>query len=133
MPAIVGQFVRYVVTGGTAAIVDIGGFQLLASSRVPVALAAACSFAVATVVNFLLTARWVFRASADGQRYLLFLLGALLGGAVNVSITTIAVNYIQLPRLPAKVLAVGLAVVLNFLVNVTVVFRAKVGEHKSVK
>lgn len=114
---------RYLVTGGTAAVVDIEGFTLLSSTRIPVAVAAACSFGAATIVNFLLTSRWVFRATPTWHRYAVFVIAATLALLVNVAVTYAGVTYLDLsPRL-AKVFAVGTTFLLSFWINTHVVFR----------
>jgi len=115
--------VRYLFTGGAAVVVDIGGFQLLSLARIPVVVAASSSFALATAVNFLLTARWVFRIRANAWRYVLFLLGAALGGLVNVILTTVGVTYLEFPGVLAKTVGIGLTFLLNFWINAAVVFR----------
>ena len=56
MRDVIGKFLRYAVTGGSAAIVDAGGFALLVQTGMALAPAAVTSFCVAAVVNFWLTA-----------------------------------------------------------------------------
>jgi putative flippase GtrA len=116
---------RYVLTGGVAAVVDIGGFAVLSALRVPLVLAAASSFLMATVVNFFLTARWVFYTPTTLRGYILFLSGAMFGASVNVTLTTVGVTVLGLPRIVAKVIAVTLTFLLNFGVNALVVFRIR--------
>jgi putative flippase GtrA len=122
MPDTARKLVRYLFTGGTAAIVDIGGFGLLSFLQTPIIVAAACSFCMAMVVNFLLTSRWVFRAAATGQAFAFFLMGALFGLLVNVALTSVGVIYLDLPRIFAKTIAVGATFLLNFWIN-TRIFR----------
>lgn len=125
MASTAGALLRYLMTGGTAAAVDIGGFALLSWTRVPLVFAAACSFGAATVVNFLLSSRWVFRATPTQRKYLVFLMGAVLGLLVNVGLTYIGIMYLELPRTPAKALAIGTTFLLNFWINARVVFRTE--------
>ena len=122
MPETAGKLIRYLFTGGTAAIVDIGGFRLLSFLRTPIVAAAACSFCMAMVVNFLLTSRWVFRVKATGEVFAFFLMGAFLGLLVNVAVTSVGVIYLDLPRTVAKSIAIGTTFLLNFWIN-TRVFR----------
>jgi putative flippase GtrA len=119
------QLSRYLLTGGAAAVVDIGGFAFLSAIHIPVVLAAACSFLVATLVNFFLGARWVFGAPANLQGYMLFLSGAMFGALVNVTLTAVGVTYLDLPRIAAKVIAVAVTFMANFWINALVVFRAR--------
>ena len=87
MRDVVAKFARYLLTGGAAAVVDVGGFALLHVAGVAPLPAAAASFAVAAVVNYLLTSRFVFHHRGLGWRFPLFLLGALVGLFVNVGVT----------------------------------------------
>jgi putative flippase GtrA len=119
------QLFRYLLTAGAAAIIDIGGFAFLSAIHVPVMLAAACSFLMATVVNFFLSARWVFGAPANARGYRLFLSGAMFGALVNVTLTTVGVTSPDLPRIVAKMAAVAVTFMVNFWINALVVFRNK--------
>ncbi len=114
---------QYLVTGGTAAVVDIQGFALLCSAGVPVPAAAACSFAVATIVNFVLTSRWIFHATPTRRRYLAFLAGACIALILNVALTTVGAIYLGLPSVIAKAAAIAATFLLNFWINLRVVFR----------
>lgn len=113
---------RYLLTGGAAAVIDVGGFALISAIHIPVVMAAACSFLMATVVNFFLTARWVFRASATLHRYVLFLSGAMFGALINVTLTTVGATSLGLPRIGSKMIAVALTFLVNFWINARVVF-----------
>ena len=117
------KFSRYFLTGGVAAIVDAGGFALLHYLGVATAPAAVASFAFAAVVNFLLTARFVFGQRPTGRGFTLFLLAALIGLTVNVGVTIAVVELFGLPPIVAKIIGIGTAFSLNFLMNLRVVFR----------
>jgi len=123
IPYFDGKLIRYVFTGGTAALVDITGFGVLRSLHVPVIAAAAGSFLVATVVNFILSARWVFDAAVTRRRYAGFLAGTLVGFTANVALTTICMSRLILPWAVAKAFGVAAAFLLNFWINANIVFR----------
>jgi putative flippase GtrA len=116
---------QYLITGGAAAAVDVAGFAALSAAGAPVALAAACSFAVATVVNFLLTSRWVFRATPTRHRYFAFLLGAVSALVVNVALTYVGTMYLVQPPVVAKTFAIAMTFLLNFWINSRVIFRGE--------
>lgn len=124
------RIARYALTGGAAAVVDVGGFALLAASGVQVVPAATCSFLAATVVNFLLTSRWVFSQRATVRRYALFLPGTLLSLVVNVTITSICAIELGLPRGISKVVAVGMTFLLSYWINARFVFGNGRGEER---
>ncbi len=122
MPA---RLLGYALTGGLAAVVDIGGFHLLAPRVSPVAAAAAASFAGAAVVNYLLSSRWVFRSDwRSGRRAGLFLAFALLGLGINTGVTALAAAVLPLHATLAKVLGVGVAFGANYAMNTRWVFMA---------
>jgi putative flippase GtrA len=117
---------RYVFSGGTAAVVDIGGFRLLTWLGVPVVVAAACSFAAAVLVNYALTSRWVFGAAINGRRFSAFVAGACVGVLVNVAITSAGIFLFHIPHIIAKTIAVSLTMILNVWINSRFVFREPV-------
>lgn len=119
------KFLRYFFTGGAAAIVDAVGFALLHQLRINSFTAAVASFSVAAIVNFLLTSKFVFRQRATGKRFTLFLVAAFFGLTINVGITMLTIIYFDIdPRL-AKIVGIGAAFFINFLLNLCFVFRKK--------
>jgi putative flippase GtrA len=120
----VRQLGRYVLTGGTAAVVDLGGFVALVASGLPVPVAAALSFLLANVANYLLTARFVFGAAPTLRRYPLFLAAASAGFAVNVAVTALLPWALGVAPAAAKLAGIGVAFGANFLLNAGLVFPA---------
>lgn len=117
------QLFLYAGTAGIAAVVDVGGFLLLHEFGLTLALAAAVSFLIATVFNYLLTARFVFNSPINGRGYLRFLSAASLGFIINVGATAGIVLMWGLPPVVAKTIGVGLAFFANFMLNAVFVFR----------
>ncbi len=117
------KFLRYFFTGGVAAIVDAGGFALLHKVGIATLPAAVASFSVAAIVNFLLTSRFVFRQHATGRRFTLFLVAALFGLTVNVGVTMLTIMYFGIDPILAKIVGIGAAFFINFLLNLCIVFR----------
>lgn len=128
LPTLVRQALGYLVTGGLAAVVDIGGFHLLAPHFEGVLLPAVLSFLVAAVVNYTLSSVKVYRRDwRSPRRALLFLLFACVGLSINASVTWALATALPIPATLAKVGGVGVAFVANFLMNTFIVFRA--GRH----
>jgi putative flippase GtrA len=125
MRDVASKLLRYALAGGAAAVVDIGGFSFLHSVHVSSALAAACSFGAATVVNFGLACRWAFGTRPSVLTYALFLSGALLGLFINVSVTLAGVAWFDLKPPVAKTIAVAATFLVNFVINNSVVFRSQ--------
>lgn len=118
------KLLRYGVTGGTAAIVDAGGFALLMALGLRVAAAATVSFCVAALVNYLLSSRFVFASGRSAQGFALFFVMALIGLAINLGITLAGVYLVSLPPILAKIAGIGTAFLVNFALNLRFVFRA---------
>ena len=91
------KLMRYIGTGGVAAIVDIGGFALLGRLGVAVPVAAVASFCVAAVVNYLLSSRLTFDREATWRGFALFFAVALVGLCVNVGVTLVGTEGLHLP------------------------------------
>jgi putative flippase GtrA len=115
---------RYFLTAGTAAIVDVGGFAVLCFTPIPIAASAVSSFCVATVVNFLLTSRYVFNQTPTVRGFGLFFVAAVGGLLVNVSVTLVGSLFFGIAPVLAKIVGVGTAFLLNFWLNLRIVFRA---------
>jgi len=122
MQDFLSKFTRYFMTGGVAAIVDAGGFGIIHHAGVSIFIAASASFILAAIVNFILTSFFVFNSKLSKSKFYKFFGFALLGLAVNVTITLCLTSMFNLLPIIAKVLAIGCAFVLNFLLNMFIVF-----------
>lgn len=113
----------YALTGGTAALVDLGGFHWLASRMHGVLLPAVLSFCAAAVVNYLLSARWVFGCDwRSWRRAALFMAAACAGLSINASITWALATVWPLHATLAKAGGIAVAFTANFLMNQRWVF-----------
>ena len=125
MLELVRNFLKYGVTGGTAAIVDAGGFVLLVNAGLNIVVASWLSFCVAALVNYSLTSRFVFNREATVRGLVAFTAAALVGLMVNIGVTLLAVFTVGLPPLAAKLAGIGTAFIVNFLINLRVVFHTR--------
>lgn len=119
------KLVRYFFTAGTAAVVDVGGFALLRLTSTPIAIAAIASFCAAAVVNYLLSCRYAFNQPPAVRGFALFFVAALGGLAVNVTVTLAGSLYLGIAPVLAKIIGVGCAFLLNFWLNLRIVFRTR--------
>lgn len=126
--ALAAKAARYLVTGGIAAVVDIGCFALALKAGIGLVPAATISFLIAAVVNYWLSSRFVFRQKRSLRAYLLFLAVATLGLILNVTLTTLIAAHTPVPPVFAKVIAIGIGFVFNFTLNVLFVFRERDGD-----
>ena len=115
------KLVRYGLTGGLAAIVDLGGFAVMLALGTFLPVAATLSFLTATLVNYLLSASFVFGSVISPRGYLRFLVFASLGLITNVAVTILA-DAAGLPAVLAKLAGIAIAFGINFLLNLAFVF-----------
>jgi putative flippase GtrA len=122
---LVWKLLKYGVTGGTAAVVDAGGFVLLVNAGLNVVVASCLSFCVAALVNYSLTSRFVFNREATVRGLAAFTAAALVGLMVNSSVTLLAIFAAGLPPLAAKLAGIGTAFIVNFVINLRIVFHTR--------
>ena len=122
-----GQGARYLLTGGSAAVVDIAIFAAEMRLGMPLIPAATLSFVAGTVVNYSLSARYVFHQPRSLRGYFKFSAVAVVGLIINVTLTALLAAHTPLPPVAAKIVAIGVAFVFNFAINALVVFRNDAG------
>ena len=121
-------FARYFVVGGVAACVDVGLFMLFAKVLgLPYLRVAVGTFILATLVNYLLSVRFVF---LSGRRFtkrweiaLVYAVSAI-GLVLNAAILWLGVELVHLGLLPAKLAATGTVFFWNYLARRLFVFGA---------
>jgi putative flippase GtrA len=126
MHELISKLLLYTITGGIAAVVDTGGFALLINAKLNIALAGVISFCTAALVNYRLTSQFVFSREITIHGFTLFLFAALTGLTINVGVTVAGVYFFGLPPVAAKLAGIGTAFLINFGLNVGIVFRTKV-------
>ena len=124
---VIRKFGRYFVTGGVAAVVDTTAFIALQHAGLALLAAASVSFLIAAVVNFQLSTRFVFSHAGGLRTFVSFLLAASIGYVVNVGVTVgVASSFDLMPSI-AKVIGIATAFLMNFALNLLVVFRQRPG------
>lgn len=124
------QLVRFVLTGGLAALVDFGLLVLLMHLGMGHTPAKALSFVAGTTTSYLINRRWTFRAEPSRRRFLAFvalygLTFALQVGLFSVLFTALSGQGLTLRvvQLVAFVVAQGVATGVNFIVQRGVIFK----------
>lgn len=123
------KFVRYLFVGGAAAIVDIGLFTVFARLLgYNYLIVAACTFIIATGVNYGLSVRHVFesrvRFSRPYEVALVFAVSAI-GLGLNQAVLFVAVTELGYELVISKVLATGMVFGWNYLIRANFVFKAQ--------
>lgn len=120
------RIVRYFVVGGIAASVDIGCFFLFTSIlNIGWFQSALGSFILATIVNYFLSIRYVFRSGIRFQKHHEVLLIFLVSGSgliINQLILWLLIESMSVNILVSKITATMLLFVWNYGLRKTVVF-----------
>jgi putative flippase GtrA len=121
-------FARYFVVGGICACVDIGLFMLFAKGLgLPYLRVAACTFIIATLLNYVLSVRFVF---VSGKRFtrrwevaLVFVVSGM-GLAVNAAVLWFGVEMAHVGLLFSKLAATGVVFFWNYFSRRVLIFGA---------
>jgi putative flippase GtrA len=124
-PRLATQLTRFVLVGGVAAMVDYGSYQALLAAGLWVHLAKALGFIAGTATAYLINRRWTFQGRGGRAQFAAVM--ALYGITFVVQV---GVNAVMLAILPpmrgeitvAFIVAQGLATLINFIVQRTVIF-----------
>ncbi len=112
------QFVRYVLVGGLAFLVDFGLYALLERVlEVHYQSAAVVGFMAGVATNYLLSIFWVFNkrsAASVWMEFVVFLIVGIVGMALNAAMLWALIDQATLDSLAAKVVAAGVVLVWNF-------------------
>ena len=129
---IVGQFLRYFVTGGLAFIVDFGVFALtLYGFNVHYLVANLIGLMAGNVVNYLLSLGWVFSAEKrkmEKHRLLeitVFVIISLVGMGLNELLMYLFVDVVCAQEMLSKVAAAIIVLIYNFLARKYILFYKK--------
>jgi putative flippase GtrA len=98
---------------------------LLVNARLNIVVASCLSFCIAALVNYSLTSRFVFNREATLRGLAAFTAAALVGLMVNIGVTLLAIFTVGLPPLAAKLAGIGTAFIVNFVINLRVVFHTR--------
>ena len=119
---------RYFFVGGAAACVDIGLFAVFAKILgLPYLKVATASFVLAPLVNYWLSVRFVF---VSGQRFrrrweMAMVFGVSAAGlALNSLILWLAVEYLRVELMAAKLAATGVVFFWNYFARRVLIFGA---------
>ena len=122
------QFFLYLVVGGLSFLVEIATFIALRWAAMPIIPASVTSFIVATIANYLLSIvlafqRGRFRRQVEVAR---FLGVVLVGLGLNTALVWTFVYPLAIPPTLAKIAAVPIVLVWNYLGRRMLVFEAHV-------
>jgi putative flippase GtrA len=118
---ILGQLVRYALTGGLASLVNIGVYWVLAAGGMDPNLAWTVGFLAAVAVGYVIHSRWSFQG--HGRRDNLartggrFFIVALISFAINQLWVWLLVQHLDLPLWAPYPLVLGVTPLIIFALN----------------
>ena len=117
--ALFGQIGRFLIVGTLAFFVDYGVlWALVEVLKVNDLIASAISFSVSVIFNYILSTYWVFDCNEKGSKagtFVVFLLLSISGLLLNLAIMWLAVGFLQIYYLIAKIGSTGIVMVYNFI------------------
>lgn len=129
---LLGQFLRYLVTGGLAFVVDFGLFAVcLYAFKWHYLIANLMGLVAGLIINYILSIVWVFVACKRtleknrGLEFLLFSLVGVAGIGINQLLMYSMVGQFGWNEMLSKVIAAGLVLVWNFSARKFMLFREK--------
>lgn len=129
---IIGQFLRYFVTGGLAFIVDFGVFALsLYYFEIHYLVSNLIGLMAGNVVNYLLSIGWVFsseKRKMEKHRLLeitVFVLISLLGMGLNEFLMYLFVGVLAIQEMVSKIVAAIIVLLYNFFARKYILFKKK--------
>jgi putative flippase GtrA len=118
---LLGQLLRYALTGGLASVVNIGVYWLLAARGMDPNLAWALGFVAAVIVGYIVHSRWSFRGhgrrdniARTGSR---FVLVSLISFGLNSFWVWLLVRVLDLPLWSPYPLVLGVTPFIVFALN----------------
>lgn len=113
------QFLRFSMVGISCFCLDYGIMVLLTEAvNVDYFWASATSYTIATIVNYILSMRFVFRGKEDMNRWtemLIFLVLSLIGLGLNQMIMWVVVEQVHIHYMLAKIFSTLMVTTYNFI------------------
>ena len=130
--SLMGQFLRYLVTGGFAFVADFGLFALcLYGFDWHYLLANLVGLVAGLVLNYLMSILWVFTAckrilkTQKGIEFVLFALVGIAGVGINQVLMYLMVDGLGINEMVSKMIAAVLVLMWNFGARKLMLFRGK--------
>jgi putative flippase GtrA len=123
------QFVKYGFVAAAAFIVDFGLLYVFTSrEHIYYLVSATLSFSISLVLNYMLSAKWVFPSQSTYRRSLeimLFIIIGLVGLVLNLAVIWACTRYLHLYYLESKLVAIAIVFFWSFFARRYFIFRGQ--------
>jgi putative flippase GtrA len=125
-----GKIIRFGIVGGISTLIDFGVYMVL-SNHIDITVSKMISMAIACIFSFFVQKLWTFanKNNVQPKMVVLFIISQLINIAVNTSTNTLCFN-ITANKIISFVIATGVAMVVNYLLQNFIVFPAKKKNEK---
>ena len=112
------QIFKFIIVGGTAFVIDY--VTLIICKEVfhlPTLLSAAIAFTISTIVNYILSVKWVFDVSdkhSNKRNFIVFIIFSLMGLGLTELIMWIGEDLLHISYLIVKIIATAIVMIFNF-------------------
>lgn len=111
-------FLIYLIMGGLATIVDWGAFAIFAYAfNWHYTISVTLSFTLGSMTNFSLNKYFNFKNKYKKVHYqfLVYLLVAIIGLGITISIMFLCINFSEISKMVARIIATAIVLIYNFL------------------
>lgn len=127
------QFYRYIVVGGSAAVLNISIYNILITiSSMNYEIAGFIGYMTGFLLNFTFSKKWVFKNTSEKyvHQVAVFLTIALIGLFINNSVLYIFVHHFGINKSIAYFIATGVAFLWNFSAHKLITFNYNLFKNK---
>lgn len=125
MPPVFIKFIKFCFVGFCGMIIDFGITYILKEKfRIQKYFANACGFITAATVNYIFNRIWTFHSSnpSIGIEYTKFIIISFIGLGINSVILWLLVSRLKKNFYFAKLIAIGVTTLWNFIANLMITF-----------
>ena len=114
---------RFLIVGGLSTLIDFIIYMLL-SNYIDISVSKCCSMIIASIFAYVCNKNWTFSdsESTNAKKIFKYIISQLINITVNTTINTVMYNLTKIKVL-AFVVATGVAMIINYLLQKTIVFR----------
>lgn len=126
------QLIRFIISGGISAVVDLGLLYILKDfGGLTYAAAKSFSFIAGTTTAYMINRRWTFAAAPSKRRFIAILVLYALTFIVQVGLSTFTYSWFisldireNLATVASFVIGQGVATIVNFIIQRGIIFKA---------